>query len=82
MHLLVRRYNRSGYAAPWFLYAAALGFVALTVWGAVQGDWLVMILAALAAIAAVALVPVTRRLSAGLRASQQEIDGIKEGRHG
>jgi hypothetical protein len=82
MRLLMQRYNRSGYAAPWFLYAAAAGFVALAIWAAIRGDWLVTALAIVMAAVVVALVPVTRRLTSAMRASQQEINAQKEGRHG
>ncbi|TAK72582.1 MAG: hypothetical protein EPO22_00420 [Dehalococcoidia bacterium] len=45
MHLLWRRYSKSGAAPPWFYAAMALGFTALAVWAIVQRDWLVMALA-------------------------------------
>ena len=45
MHLIWRRYSRSGAAPPWFYVAMALGFTALAVWAIVQRDWLVMALA-------------------------------------
>ena len=45
MHLLWKRYSRSGMAPAWFYAALALGFVALAVWGAVQQNWIVVIVA-------------------------------------
>ena len=45
MHILWKRYSRSGAAPPWFYLAMALGFAALAVWAIVQRDWLVMALA-------------------------------------
>ena len=45
MHLIWRRYSRSGAAPAWYYIAMALGFGALAVWAIVQRDWLVMALA-------------------------------------
>ena len=45
MHLLWRRYSKSGAAPPWFYAAMALAFGALAVWAIVAHDWLVMALA-------------------------------------
>jgi hypothetical protein len=79
MHLIWKRYTRSGSAPPWFYALIGSGFIALTVWGIAQRDWLV------AAIAAV-MVPVTiagsilmRRLSAAAAASQRSLDDRKDG---
>ena len=52
MHLLWRRYSRSGYAPSIFYWLMAAGFAALAGWGAVRGDWLV-------AAIALAMAPVT-----------------------
>lgn len=52
MHLIWKRYARSGSAPPWFYALFGSGFVALTVWAIMQRDWLV-------ASIAVAMVPVT-----------------------
>ena len=41
MHLLWRRYARSGYAPAWFYALMAAGFVALAVWAIVARDWLI-----------------------------------------
>jgi hypothetical protein len=45
MHLLWRRYSRSGAAPPIFYAIAGAGFVALAVWAAFKGDWLVVAIA-------------------------------------
>ena len=45
MHLVWRRYSRSGAASPWFYGAMALGFTALAIWAIVERDWLVMAVA-------------------------------------
>jgi D-serine deaminase-like pyridoxal phosphate-dependent protein len=79
MHLIWKRYTRSGYAPPWFYWLIGAGFLALTVWALSQRDWLV------AAIAAV-MIPVTiagsvlmRRLREASAASQRAIDARKDG---
>ncbi|MBI2723638.1 MAG: hypothetical protein HYX50_01110 [Chloroflexi bacterium] len=45
MHLIWRRYSRSGAAPPWFYVAMAVGYGALAAWGIRERDWLVVILA-------------------------------------
>ena len=45
MHILWKRYSRSGAAPPWFYVAMAVGFAALAVWAIVVRDWLVMAIA-------------------------------------
>lgn len=45
MHLIWRRYSRSGAAPSWFYAAMALGFAAVAIWAIVARDWLVMALA-------------------------------------
>ncbi len=45
MHLLWKRYSRSGAAPAWFYVTMALGFAALAGWAIVARDWLVMALA-------------------------------------
>jgi hypothetical protein len=74
MHLLVRRYSRSGYASPWFLRVLAVAFAALAMYAAVSADWLVFALASVMTLATLAIVPVSRRLSAGLRESQRALE--------
>jgi len=73
MHLLWRRYARSGYAAPWFYWVMAAGFLALAAWSAIQADWVVFAVA-------LAMVPVTfvgarvmQRLAASEEISRQEL---------
>jgi len=82
MHLLMRRYSRSGYASRWFLWALATAFVALAVWAIVRTDWLVLALALVMTAVALAAVPVTRRLAEGLRESNRAIDAEREARNG
>jgi hypothetical protein len=79
MHLIWKRYTRSGSAPTWFYALIGSGFVALAIWGLAQRDWIV------AAIAAV-MVPVTiggsvlmRRLREASVASQRSIDARKDG---
>jgi hypothetical protein len=74
MQFLWRRYARSGYAPPWFYLLAAIGFLALAIWGAVQNDWLIMAIA-------IVMIPVTiagsrlmQRLSIAADASRRELD--------
>jgi hypothetical protein len=45
MYLLIRRFTRSGAAAPLFYLAMALAFAALAVFAAVRGDWLILAIA-------------------------------------
>lgn len=73
MQFIWRRYSRSGYAPPLFYIAVAIGFVALAVWGAVQGDWLVMALALAMVPATYAGARVMRRLGEAEAASRREI---------
>jgi hypothetical protein len=79
MHLIWKRYTRSGYAPTWFYALIGSGFVSLAIWGFTQRDW------AVATIAAV-MVPVTiggsvlmRRLREAAAASQRSIDARKDG---
>ena len=82
MHLLLRRYSRSGYASRWFLWALAAGFAALAVWAVVRSDWLVLALAVVMTAVTLAAVPLTRRLTEGLRASNRVNDAERNARHG
>jgi len=45
MHLLWKRYSRSGAAPPWFYALMAVAFIGLAIWAGAQRDWLVMALA-------------------------------------
>jgi hypothetical protein len=82
MHLLWKRYSRSGYASAWFLRALAVTFVALAVWGGVRGDWLVLALGLVMAPITLAAIPLTRRLAEGLQASQRNMEAERDARHG
>jgi hypothetical protein len=62
MHLIWRRYNRSGFAPAWFYVALVVGFTALAVVGAVRGDWLVLPIALVMAGVTVLVSVVARRL--------------------
>jgi hypothetical protein len=70
VHLIARRYSRSGYAPAWFYAVLCIGFAAMAVWALAQRDWLVGAIA-------IAMVPVTiagsrvlRRLSESARAER------------
>ena len=39
MHLIWRRYTRSGYAPPLFYIVMAAGFIALAVFSGMRGSW-------------------------------------------
>jgi hypothetical protein len=82
MHLLWKRYSRSGYASAWFLRALAVAFVSLGIWAGTRGDWLVLALALVMAPLTLAAVPLTRRLSEGLHASQQNMERERDAWHG
>jgi hypothetical protein len=82
MHMLMRRYSRSGYASPWFLRALAVAFLALSVLAAVRGDWLVFALALAMVPVALILVPLSRRLADALRASTETVDSKRSARDG
>ena len=82
MHLLWRRYSRSGYASAWLLRALAMAFVALAVWAGARGDWLVLAIALVMAPVTLAAVTAGRWLSDGLKASQQSIERERDARHG
>jgi hypothetical protein len=45
MHLLWRRYARSGYAPPAFYVVMALAFIALAAFAVVRGEWLIAAIA-------------------------------------
>jgi hypothetical protein len=82
VHLLWKRYSRSGYAPPWFYVLMTLGFVALAVWGAARTDWVVMGVA-------LVMIPITlggsrvmKRLAAAADASRREVEQRKDRRDG
>lgn len=74
MHLLWKRYTRSGFAPPWFYTAMSAAFLALAVWGGLRADWTVMALALALAPATLAGARLMRRLSAAAEASRREIE--------
>ena len=74
MHLLWKRYTRSGLAPPWFYAAMAAAFLALAVWGGLRADWTVMAIALLMAPVTLAGARLMRRLSAAAEASRREIE--------
>lgn len=82
MHLIWRRYSRSGYAPSWFYVVAAVGFAALAVWAAVRGDWLVAAIALVMIGAAVAARSVSRRLAEAADESRRNVAAGKDGRDG
>jgi hypothetical protein len=82
MHLLWKRYSRSGYAPPWFYLLMAAGFIALAAWAAVQRDWLVMTLAVAMIVVTAAGGRFMRRMSEARAASQRAMDARKDDDHG
>jgi hypothetical protein len=64
MHLLYRRYARSGTAPLAFYAAFAVGFVALAVFAIVRGDWLVAAIASAMVVVTAAGARMMRRVSA------------------
>jgi hypothetical protein len=50
MHLLYRRYTRSGRASAWFYALVGSAFVSLAVIAGVRGEWLVMAIAIVMAV--------------------------------
>lgn len=54
MHLIWRRYSRSGVAPLWFYAGMAVAFGALVVWATVERDWLAVVLSAVMAPVALA----------------------------
>ena len=45
MHLIWRRYSRSGYAPPLFYFGMAAGFIALAAFSSMRGSWLIAAIA-------------------------------------
>ncbi len=62
MHLIWRRYSRSGYAPPAFYIVMALGFIALAIFSGMRGSWLIMAIAIIMAGVTLAGSRVMRRL--------------------
>lgn len=77
MHLIWRRYSRSGYAPPAFYFVMVLGFIALAIFSGVRGQWLIMAVALAMAGVTLAGSRVMRRLAdadASKRARAEEED--------
>jgi hypothetical protein len=74
MHLLWKRYSRSGYAPPWFYIAVGAGFAALAVWALVQRDWLVAAIALAMIAVTVGGSRIMRRLGEASAASRRAVD--------
>ena len=77
MHLLYRRYSRSGYAPPLFYAVMALAFVGVAIFGAVNGEWLILAIALVMVAVTIAGSVMMRRLSAAAEQSLQRI-GARE----
>ena len=71
MHILWKRYSRSGAAPVWFYAVMALGFGALAVWAIVQRDWLVMALA----LAMIGVTTIGARIMRSIRSSEAPTHG-------
>lgn len=71
MHILWKRYSRSGAAPPWFYVAMAIGFAALAAWAIVERDWLVMALA----LAMIGVTAVGARIMRSVRTSGSAASG-------
>jgi uncharacterized membrane protein len=78
MHLLYRRYARSGYASPLFYILMALGFGGLAVYAAVRGDWLIAVIAALMIVAVTVGARVMRRMSDALADSSTRVEEMED----
>jgi cobalamin synthase len=70
MHLLYRRYARSGAAPRAFYVAFALGFTALALFAMVRGNWLVVALAIVMVAVTAAGARVMRRLGGSVHADE------------
>jgi hypothetical protein len=72
MHLLWRRYSRSGYAPPWFYIAMAVAFVALAAWAIAARDWTVAAVAGAMVVVVIAGRAFMQRLSIAHDASMRD----------
>lgn len=73
MHLIWKRYSRSGAAPTWFYGAIAGAFAGLIVWGIVASNWLVAGIAAVMVLVTLAGARVMRRAALSLEASKRAI---------
>lgn len=80
MHLLWRRYTRSGgYAPSWYYALMAVAFVAIAVWAVVAGDWLIAAIAfVMIAVVAAGAVIMPRLMAAQERSMQARPPGDEE----
>ena len=78
MHLLYRRYARSGYAGRWFYAAMAAAFAALAVFAIIRGDWLVAGIAAVMIAATAAGARVMRRLAEAAAESSLHLKSLED----
>jgi hypothetical protein len=73
MHLLWRRYARSGSAPPWFYWLIGAGFTALAIFALVREDWLVAAIAGvIIAVTAAGSVMLRRMIDAGTPPGRME----------
>lgn len=79
MHLIWKRYAKSGYAPGWFYIIAAIAFVVVAIWGAVELDWIVAFVAIAMACTAIAGGRLMRRLSDGLAESSRRVHAQSDG---
>jgi hypothetical protein len=74
MHLIWRRYSRSGQPPRWFYPLIASGFVSLTVFGLFAQDWLVAAVAAAMVGVTIVVARLAPRFSAAASAGGEDID--------
>jgi hypothetical protein len=74
VHLIVRRYSRSGAAPLWFYFAMTAGFGVMAIWAFTQSDWLVGTVATLMVPATFAVSRLMRRFAGALRASSASFE--------
>jgi hypothetical protein len=74
MHLLFRRYTRSGYAPKWFYFLGGVLFAGLAVWAAFEGEWLLAVAGGVMSMVAISGSQVMRRLSMAADESQRRVD--------
>ena len=82
MHLLWKRYARSGYAPSLLYVIIAAAFAALGVWAITERDWLVTAIAVAMVAVTLAGSRIMRRLSEATAASRRAfIDAQKDEHH-
>lgn len=78
MHLIWRRYSRSGYAPPAFYIVMAIGFIALAIFSGMRGSWLIAVIAMVMAVVTLAGSRVMRRLTDADGAARTTRDAEEE----